>query len=194
MSLQNLYTGLAGVLSPDLEIERIAAAALATADTSSVEITDPAPLHPEVDRELVKPGLPAVCESIANTPLPWAPPATSDDPAYVALNRHKVHVELLGPDGLITSNTIRIGVYGLLPNAEYGIRTHPAEEVFVMLAGEAYWKRDDDDYQLQRSGERSFHPSMLPHATKTGDRAFMSVYVWRGDIATANYTYFGLPA
>ena len=34
---------------------------------------------------------------------------------------------------------------------------------------------------------------MVPHATRTGEDAFMSVYVWDGDIATDEYKYFGLP-
>jgi hypothetical protein len=34
---------------------------------------------------------------------------------------------------------------------------------------------------------------MMPHASRTGDDAFMSIYIWDGDIATDQYTYFGLP-
>ena len=34
---------------------------------------------------------------------------------------------------------------------------------------------------------------METHATRTGEDAFMSIYVWDGDIATDQYRYFGLP-
>jgi len=34
---------------------------------------------------------------------------------------------------------------------------------------------------------------MVPHATRTGDDAFMSIYIWDGDIAAEKYRYFGLP-
>ena len=81
----------------------------------------------------------------------------------------------------------------MLPFADYGLRTHPAEEIFVMLAGRAFWRRGDTAYSPRRSGERSYHPSCLPHATRTGEDAFMSVYVWAGDISTDGYVYTGTP-
>ena len=80
------------------------------------------------------------------------------------------------------------------PHADYGLRTHQAEEVFVMLAGEAFWKRGDGAYMLARPPERSYHPSGLAHATRTGRQAFLSVYVWCGDLSTDSYVYRGIPA
>ena len=134
-----------------------------------------------------------ICALIAQCPFTWAPPQTSSDPLYAKHSWFKAHVELLGPGGLVKSDDVRLGFYGLLPNSEYGIRTHPAEEVFIMLAGQAYWKRGTKPYMLSSPGERSYHPSMMPHATRTGDLAFMSVYAWHGDLSTDNYVYEGLP-
>jgi len=34
---------------------------------------------------------------------------------------------------------------------------------------------------------------MLPHATKTEQSAFMSVYLWAGDLSKKQYSYDGLP-
>jgi len=135
-----------------------------------------------------------VCKLIVDTPFHWTPPQTSNDPLYVEHSLAKVHVELIGPGGLVKSNDVRMGLYGMLPNNEYGIRIHPAEETYVMLAGRVYWKRGSDPYQLHGPGERSYHPSMMEHANRTGDAAFMSIYVWRGDISTDNYVYSGAPS
>jgi hypothetical protein len=33
----------------------------------------------------------------------------------------------------------------------------------------------------------------MPHASKTEDKAFMSVYAWVGDLSTDAYEYSGLP-
>jgi hypothetical protein len=134
-----------------------------------------------------------VCRLLAQTPLDWAQPSTSSDPKYLASGVGKLHVELLGSGGLVRSDVVRLGGYGMLPNSEYGIRTHPAEEVFVMLAGQADWKRGNADFT--RSGVRglSYHPSMMPHATRVGTQGFMSAYAWRGDLSTAQYVYQGLP-
>jgi hypothetical protein len=133
-----------------------------------------------------------VCRLIAQTPLHWAPPQTSNDALYVAHSLPKVHVELVGPQALVKSNAIRIGLYGMLPHSEYGLRTHPAEEVFIMLAGQAHWKRGKDPYVIHGAGERSYHPSMMQHGNRTGEKAFMSVYVWHGDVSTENYVYSGV--
>ena len=134
-----------------------------------------------------------LCKEIMEIPFEWRPPKTSDDPLYLAHSHTKVHVELLGPEGIIQSQNIRLGLYGILPNSEYGIRTHPAEEVFIMLAGEAEWLRGKENYQVKAVGEYSYHPSGMRHATKTNHSAFMSVYIWSGNISTKDYQYQGVP-
>ncbi len=82
----------------------------------------------------------------------------------------------------------------MLANSEFGIRTHPAEKTYIMLAEQAYWMRDTAPYAVHLPGERSYHPSMMRHASRTGAAAFMSVYVWHGDISTESYVYAGIPA
>ena len=135
----------------------------------------------------------SICLDILKVPFAWVPPKTSDDPLYTAHSHSKVHIELLGPQGIIKSKFVRLGLYGILPNSEYGIRTHPAEELFIMLAGQAEWLRGDRKYKLKRAGEYSYHPSGMRHATKTTHSAFMSVYIWSGDVSTDKYRYLGLP-
>ena len=191
MQLDALFRGLAEALNGDLEIEAQGAKALlAAAGKASYEGEGIALSQPFMDVMSAENAHP-VCSIIRELSLPWSPPQTSPDPAYLALSAMKVHVELLGPGGLVHDNNIRLGLYGILPNSEYGIRTHPAEEVFVMLAGEAGWKRGNADFQVHKPGDRSHHASMLEHATRTYDKAFMSVYVWSGDISTENYRYQG---
>ena len=134
-----------------------------------------------------------VCADILKVPFTWVPPKTSDDPLYTAHSHSKVHAELLGPQGIIKSKFVRLGLYGILPDSEYGIRTHPAEELFIMLAGQAEWLRGAGKYEVKKAGEYSYHPSGMPHATKTTHLAFMSVYIWSGDISVNKYRYLGLP-
>jgi len=197
MPLQKLFTELAAVFDGSEPIGVHAQKALLSADCNIsaydangantsllpepfLNIMSAADAHP-------------VCATIARTPFQWAPPQTSSDALYIQHSLAKVHVELLGPGGLVESDQVRIGLYGMLPDAEYGIRTHPAEELYVMLAGEVFWKRDTDPYLLHMPGERSHHPPMMEHANKTADKAFMSIYVWYGDIATDKYHYAGVP-
>ena len=195
MWMQTLFEELAATFDGPEPIEQVARQALLDAAPLANDATpsewQPLP-DPIMDVLLRDDALP-VCKLIAQSRFPWAPPQTSSDPKYIEHSLPKVHVELLGPEGLIKSDSLRLGLYGMLPNFEYGIRTHPAEEVFLMLAGEAYWKRGDREYEPLGPRGRSLHPSMLPHANKTKDTSFMSIYVWRGDVSTDGYVYQGIP-
>lgn len=191
MQLKALFEAVAQALDGPLDIEGHGREALLRAEPPDAVTNGNTALPASVLEQMQAPGAHPVCALIAKTPLPWAPPGTSSDPKYIADSLAKVHVELLGPGGLVKSDQVRLGLYGMLPNAEYGIRTHPAEEIYVMLAGEVDWIRGDNPYQSHGPNERSYHPSMLPHATRTTDKAFMSIYIWHGDISTENYVYSG---
>ena len=114
-----------------------------------------------------------ICKLITEMQFNWAPPQTSSNPLYIKHSISKVHVELLGPNGLIKSDKVRLGLYGMKPGAEYGIRTHAAEEISIMLAGDVDWKCCDATYAPHLPGERSHHPSMMPHASRTHEVAFL---------------------
>lgn len=191
MQLQNLYKQLSKVFDGQQPIEVSARAALLDAASTAEYSGESNALRQPFLEVMQYAGAHPVCKLIADAALPWAPPKTSGSPHYVKDSLCKSHVEILGPSGLVLSDTVRIGLYGMMPHSAYGVRTHPAEETYVMLAGEAYWKRGDNDYALSVTGERSYHPSMLEHATRTGEHAFMSIYAWVGDISTDNYLYSG---
>ncbi len=195
--LNKLFAALADVFDADLPIEVHAREALLTAvpDAAEVECAgkEPVGLPESILKVMAAEDAHAVCGLIAQAPLQWTPPQTSSDPLYVEHSVAKAHVELLGPSGLVPSDSVRLGLYGMLPNAEYGVRTHPAEEIYIMLAGKVDWKRGHNPYLSHVCGDRSYHPSMLAHANRTGDSAFMSVYVWYGDLSVDGYKYAGLP-
>ena len=193
MDLPTLFEVLAASFDGPEDIEKQAQDALRTADFATQTTYDMHPLTEPFTTVMSHPDAHPVCSVIGQAPLPWAPPETSSDPLYIAHSLPKVNVELLGPDGLVKSEKVRLGLYGMLANFEYGIRSHPAEEVFVMFAGQAFWKRGAAAYEILGPGGRSYHPSMMPHANKTGEVAFLSAYVWHGDVSTEQYVYDGYP-
>ena len=193
--MEKLFAALAEVFDGDLPIEGHAREALraSVAEAAALEVSaDASPLPEDFLRVMQQASAHPVCKLIAAAPLQWTPPQTSDDPLYVKHSLSKVHVELLGPKGLVRSDAVRLGLYGMSPHAEYGVRTHPAEEIYIMLAGKVEWKRADDQYLPHNPGERSHHPSMMKHANRTTNSAFMSVYVWHGDLSTDGYVYAGI--
>ena len=192
ISLKSFLLNLADVFDGDIEIEKTARRELrkvSQANFSTKQCALPAPILSVIQKSDAHP----LCGDIVGMPLDWRPPETSKSPLYAKHSIFKSHVELVGPDGLVKSELIRLGLYGMIPNSEYGIRTHPADEMYIMLAGECFWKRGDAPYCCERPNGRSYHPSMMPHASKTEDQAFMSVYVWVGDLSTDAYEYSGLP-
>ena len=193
MSLEAIIIELQSVFSGTTDIERRALESLQKASFEKFKSAKSTPLPAEIVNVMEEEQAHPICKSILNTELDWCPPTTSNDKLYIEHSKRKAHVEILGPNGLITSNSVRIGLYGMLSQSEYGIRTHPAEEIYIALAGVSYWKRGSDKYQELLPGESSYHPSLMPHASKTEKKAFMSVYVWNGDISMDNYRYKGLP-
>ena len=193
MTLASLFDGLCELFTGDSQIEKHAKSELERARKNTLPPQEVNKLSAPFLKVMAQQNAHPLCPLISSLPFQWAPPQTSSDKLYREHSHFKAHVELLGPNGLAESSKVRIGLYGMLPNCEYGLRTHPAEEIYFMLAGSAFWKLSDSPYQQLFPGERSHHHSMVPHATRTGEDAFMSVYVWGGDIATDDYKYFGLP-
>ena len=192
LSLKSFLLNLADVFDGDIEIEMIAKRELRKVSQANFSMNQcdlPAPIIAVMQKSDAHP----LCSDIIGMPFDWRPPETSKSPLYAKHSIFKSHIELVGPDGLVESDSIRLGLYGMLPNSEYGVRTHPAEEIYIMLAGECFWKRGDAPYCCERPNGRSYHPSMMPHASKTEDQSFMSVYVWVGDLSTETYEYSGLP-
>ena len=193
MSLEAIIVELQSVFSSTTDIERRAVEELQKASIEKFKSVKSTPLPAEIVNVMEEEQAHPICKSILNTELDWRPPTTSNDNLYIEHSKRKAHVEILGPNGLISSKSVRIGLYGMLSQSEYGIRTHPAEEIYIALAGVSFWKRGNDNYQELLPGESSYHPSLMPHASKTEKKAFMSVYVWNGDISMDNYHYKGLP-
>ena len=168
LSLKSFLFNLADVFDGDIEIEMIAKRELrkvSKANFSMKQCDLPAPIISVMQQSDAHP----LCGDIIEMPFDWRPPETSKSPLYAKHSIFKSHVELVGPDGLVKSDSIRLGLYGMLPNSEYGVRTHPAEEIYIMLAGECFWKRGDAPYSSERSNGRSYHPSLIPHASRTED-------------------------
>ena len=193
MSLETIFIELQSIFSDQLEIERKAIEALQNASFQDYKPGKHTPLPTELINVMQEEQAHQICKSILKAELDWCPPKTSTDKLYIEHSKRKAHVEILGPNGLIKSDIVRIGLYGMLSQSEYGIRTHPAEEIYIALAGVSYWKRGNDKYKILLPSERSYHPSLMPHSSKTENKAFMSVYVWTGNLSTDDYLYKGLP-
>jgi hypothetical protein len=92
--------------------------------------------------------------------------------------------EWIGERGAFASDAIAGGVLLLGPETEYPAHSHEAEELYLPLAGHAWWSSAHSDWRLRAPGEWIHHPSWTPHAMRTERQPLLAAYVWRaGDLS-----------
>jgi len=99
--------------------------------------------------------------------------------------------ELLGPSGMVPHEEIRVGLFVQCPHLDYTTRTHSAEETYIILAGEAYWGTHENRPVRRGAGDIVFHPSFIPHRSRTYDRPTIAAWRWSGDIRYEAYACDG---
>ena len=93
--------------------------------------------------------------------------------------------EWIGKRGAFESDAIACGVLLLGPDIEYPAHSHEAEELYLPLAGHAWWRSGQSDWQLRPPGQWIRHPSWTTHAMRTSAEPLLAAYVWRAGDLTA---------
>jgi hypothetical protein len=93
--------------------------------------------------------------------------------------------EWAGKRGAFESDAIACGVLLLGPNIEYPAHSHEAEELYLPLAGHAWWRSAQSDWRLRAPGTWIHHPSWTTHAMRTRAEPLFAAYVWRAGDLTA---------
>jgi hypothetical protein len=92
--------------------------------------------------------------------------------------------EWIGERGAYVSDAIACGVLLLSPNIEYPAHSHEAEELYLPLAGHAFWRSGQSDWRLRAPGTWIHHPSWTIHAMRTAREPLLAAYLWRaGDLS-----------
>ena len=107
------------------------------------------------------------------------------------ISKHMVTAEMVGPDGMIYSEHLRVGLFVQSANLNYVTRKHAAEETFIMLGGSAYWQVEGEQPELCKTGDMIYHPSNTPHISVTKEEPFIAAWRWTGDIRFDQYTLTG---
>lgn len=93
---------------------------------------------------------------------------------------------LLGDNAAIYAPDHRLGFFYQSPHSYYGLHDHLADETYTILAGAAHWTAGDTTL-WRRPGDMIHHPSMTPHAFRTGREGFVAMWRWSGDVSTDSY-------
>ena len=132
--------------------------------------------HPAIDRVLR-------AFTAAGPILHWV--QTSE---YAAtLSRHFLdnygYVRVIGPGGLVESDTASagLGVWGA--GLHYPRHEHPAEETYHLLHGSASFQRGAGPWVDRAVGESVHHDPREHHAQRFGDATCVLSWAWTGDVA-----------
>ena len=79
---------------------------------------------------------------------------------------------------------VTVGIFLLGPNIEYPKHTHPAEEAYVVLSGEARWRRGREDWVTRTPGDYMWHAENVEHEMRTTDTPLLALWAWTGDIVS----------
>ena len=96
--------------------------------------------------------------------------------------------ELIGPNGFFESTNIRIGLLIQQEKIAYPKHWHDAEELYLVLNGNAYWSVDDDPAVLYRPDSFVHHKSCQPHSMTTQAEPLLALWGWTGDIDGNSYS------
>ncbi len=96
--------------------------------------------------------------------------------------------EIIGPKGIIDNSSMRVGLLLQLDNVAYPKHWHSAEELYLILLGEAHWSVDDGFPELKAPENFVHHKSNQPHSMTTIDEPLLAMWGWTGDIDGQTYS------
>ena len=91
---------------------------------------------------------------------------------------------LIGPESPFQSEKIRAWVVYMPRNFYYPWHQHPAEEMYLCLAGEAVFRRENCHDIRHASGGIMEHSANQPHSMETLQYPIMAYVVWRNEFGT----------
>jgi mannose-6-phosphate isomerase-like protein (cupin superfamily) len=123
--------------------------------------------------------------------IPWAENTIAQPLSPDAAAMSAVAV-LMSPDGPIVAPDLRLGLFYQKPDTYYALHNHDADETYVILCGEALWTAGDD-IRMRLAGDMIHHPSLMPHAFRTGHDGMLALWRWSGDVNRESYAFLDDP-
>ena len=91
---------------------------------------------------------------------------------------------IVGEGGPFASAEMRLFVIYMPSNLYYPWHIHPAEELYLVVSGQAVFKREGCSDESLTEGQSMFHESNQPHAIETFDTPMLSLVAWRNHLNT----------
>lgn len=91
---------------------------------------------------------------------------------------------IIGPNAPWISDTLWSFMVHMPAGLDYTWHHHPAEEIYVVIDGEAEFRRAGMPPERLGRGGSSFHASGQPHAMRTLDQPVVAYVAWRNGFGT----------
>ena len=96
--------------------------------------------------------------------------------------------EIIGPKGIIDNPSMRVGLLLQLDYVAYPKHWHSAEELYLVLLGEALWSVDDGSPEVRSPESFVHHQSNQPHSMTTIEEPLLAMWGWTGAIDGQSYS------
>ncbi len=87
--------------------------------------------------------------------------------------------EIIGRDAPFASEKMRSFLVYQPPHLHYPWHHHPADELYMVISGEAEFHLKGQGSETLKTGQTAFHPSNTPHALTSHDHPVMAYVIWR---------------
>ena len=98
------------------------------------------------------------------------------------LHAHFGSFEVVGRDTVLGAEGMRSFLVYQAPGFHYPLHHHPAEEIYLVLAGSGEFHLHGAPSRSLGPGETAHHPVNAPHALTTHESPLVAYVVWKGDI------------
>jgi hypothetical protein len=95
--------------------------------------------------------------------------------------------ELVGPDGHIDDDHVRVGLLISDAAIDYPQSSHSGEEAYLAISGTAEWTIDGGPYTKHAPGTLVHHPAWTPHGRRTLQKPFLGAWRWSGDLDYSSF-------
>ena len=123
--------------------------------------------------------------------LQWRPCEFGPIPPYVGARM--AFCQIVGPGAPVDAPDFRAGLFLQQPDLFYPWHSHEAEELYLVISGNALWRTPGLPFEQRSPGDVVYHPSWVSHAMQTTDEPLLAMWVWVGNINATTYRMDDLP-
>ena len=104
--------------------------------------------------------------------LPWQQRQEPDYPVFMAGH---ANAEIIGPNGLVASDNLLIGISLLAPHVTYPNHQHPPAEVYLVLT-EGEWRQEDKPWHQPGAGGYVYNHPHVIHSMRSDAKPLLAIW------------------